>query len=251
MKNAHERFGVLEYTKRMKGTTTRIRLRLDRFIGEVEEGLNAKAHLISVLGGDSDVGAIWAAVIEQNHFTVEAPGIDSITVSLGEGAQCFRGTINIAGRRPVRHLVAISTELAKTRPGADPQGRRTILCDHDPTFVLYRIAQRFGLPVVPDWADWFNEELNRRGAIKPLVGLGCSPVLVSGTKKLFLKWIRRGLRQKRIEVPDCNGPASWNLAHSFFRVRETGLEEESSQEAGKESSAIRAECGDTTSCESH
>ena len=27
MKNAHERFGVLEYTKRMKDTTTRIRLR--------------------------------------------------------------------------------------------------------------------------------------------------------------------------------------------------------------------------------
>ena len=47
MKNAHERFGVLEYTKRMKDTTTRIRLRLDRFIGEVEEGGNGKAYLIS------------------------------------------------------------------------------------------------------------------------------------------------------------------------------------------------------------
>jgi hypothetical protein len=67
--------------------------------------------------------------------------------------------------------------------------------------VLYRIAQRFGLPVVPEWAGWFNEEVNRRGAIKPLIGPGCSPVLVSGTKKEpFLKWIRHGLRQKRIEV---------------------------------------------------
>ena len=105
MKNAHERFGVLEYTKRMKDTTTRIRLRLDRFIGEVEDGRNGKAHLISVLGGDSDVGAIWAAVIEQNHFTVEAPGIEPLTASLGEDAQCFRGTITIAGRKPIRHLV--------------------------------------------------------------------------------------------------------------------------------------------------
>jgi hypothetical protein len=251
MKNAHERFGVLEYTKRMKDTTTRIRLRLDRFIAEVDNERNCKAHLISVLGGDSDVGAIWAAVIEQNPFTVEAPGIEPLTASLGEDAQCFRGTIAIAGRKPIRHLVAISAELAKTRPGADPGGKRTILCDNDPTFVLYRIAQRFGLPVVPEWAGWFNDELNRRGAIKPLVGLGCSPVLVSGTKKLFLKWIRRALRQKRIEVPNRNGPVGWNLANSFFRVSETGLEEESSQEAGKESSAIRAECGDTTSCESH
>jgi hypothetical protein len=251
MKNAHERFGVLEYTKRMKDTTTRIRLRLDRFIGEVDDARNGKAHLISVVGGDSDVGAIWAAVIEQNLFTVEAPGIEPVTATLGEDAQCFRGTITITGRKPIRHLVAISAELAKTRPGADPQGRRTILCDNDPTFVLYRIAQRFGLPVVPEWADWFNEELNRRGAIKPLIGLGCSPVLVSGTKKLFLKWIRRTLRQKRIEVPDRNGPVRWNLAHSFFRVGGTDLEGGNHHDASKESSAIPAECEDTTLCESH
>jgi hypothetical protein len=164
----------------------------------------------------SDVGAIWAAVIEQNLFTVEAPGIEPLTAGLGEDAQCFRGTITIAGRKPIRHFVAISAELAKTRPGTDPGGRRTILCDNDPTFVLYRIAQRFGLPVVPEWAGWFNEEINRRGAIKSLIGLGCAPVLVSGTKKLFLKWIRLALRQKRIAVPDCNGPVRWSLDHSFF-----------------------------------
>jgi hypothetical protein len=97
------------------------------------------------------------------------------------------------------------------------------LCDNDPTFVLYRIAQRFGLPVVPEWADWLNEELNRRGAIKPLIGLGCSPVLVSGTTKLFLKWIRLALRQKRIEVPDCNGPVRWTLGQSFFTSSENTL----------------------------
>jgi hypothetical protein len=157
-----------------------------------------------------------------------------VTATLGEDAQCFRGTITIAGRRPIRHLVAISAELAKTRPGADPGGRRTILCDNDPTFVLYRIAQRFGLPVVPEWAGWFNEELRRRGAIKPLVGLRCSPVLVNGTKKLFLKWIRSALRQKRIEVPDCNGPVRWNLAHSFFQVGKDDLGEGTNQEPGED-----------------
>jgi len=219
-------------------------------IGEVEDERNSKAHRISVLGGDSDVGAIWAAVIEQNLFTVEAPGIEPLTATLGENAQCFCTTIIIADRKAIRHVVAISSDLAKTRPGADPQGRRTILCDNDPTFVLYRIAQRFGLPVAPDWARWFNEELNRRGAIKPLTGLGCSPVLVSATKKLFLKWIRRALRQKWIEVPDRKGAVRWNLAHSFFRVSETGLKEESRQETSKESSAIPAEVEDKQPCES-
>jgi hypothetical protein len=233
----------------MKDTTTRIRLRLDRFIGEVESEGNCKAHLISVIGGDSDVGAIWAAVVERNHFTIEAPGIDPLTASLGEDTQCFRGTITVAGRKPIRHLVAVSAELAKTRPGMDPEGKRTILCDNDSTFMLYRIAQRFGLPVVPEWAGWFNLELRRHGAIKPLLGVGCSPVLVSGTKKLFLKWIGRALRQKRIQFPEGNGPVRWNLSYSFFPVRDTELDDGNPQETSEENPTIPAEWEDTQSCE--
>ena len=238
MKNAHERFGVLEYTKRMKDTTTRIRVRLDRFIAEVDDAGNGKAHLISALGGDSDIGAIWAAVIEQNQFTVEAPGIDQLTTSLGEDAQCFRGTITITGRKPIRHLVGISAELAKTRPGIDPEGKRTILCDNDPTFVLYRIAQRYGLPVLPEWAAWFNQELTRRGMIQAIAGLGGSPVLVRGSKKLFLKWIGRALRQKRITFPESNGPVCWSLANTFFRTSEIELEDESAREPDSKDPAM-------------
>jgi len=226
MKNAHERFGTLEYAKRMKDTTTHIRLRLDRFIGEIEGERNSRAHLISVLGGDSDIGAIGAAIHEQSLFTVRGPGIEPVTTTLGEGAQCFRGTISIAGRKSIRHLVAISAEMAQTRPGADPEGKRTVLCDDDPVFVLYRIAQRFGLPVVPEWASWFGEELVRRQAIKPLVGLGCRPVLVTGTKKQFLKWFGLALGKKRVRFPEGNGAVSWTLTHSFFRVGEAEPEEE-------------------------
>ena len=226
MKNAHERFGTLEYTKRLKDTTTHIRLRLDRFIGEIEGERNSRAHFISVLGGDSDIGAIGAAIHEQSLFTVQGPGIEPVTATLGEGAQCFRGTISIAGRKAVRHLVAISAEMAQTRPGADPEGKRTVLCDDDPVFVLYRVAQRFGLPVVPGWASWLGEELARRQAIKPLVGLGCRPVLVTGTKKQFLKWFGLALGKKRIRFPESNGPVHWTVAHSFFRVGKAEPEEE-------------------------
>jgi hypothetical protein len=249
MKNAHERFGVLEYTKRMKDTTTRIRLRVDRFIGEVEGEGNCKAHIISVLGGDSDVGAIWAAVADQDHFTVEAPGTDPLTVTLGQDAQCFRGTIRISSCKPTRHLVAIPAELARTRPGMDPEGKRTILCDNDPTFMLYRIAQRFGLPVVPEWAGWFSEELRRHGAIKPLLGLGCAPVLVSGTKKLFLKWIGKALRQKRIRFPEGNGAVCWSPPYSFFRIIGTDLDDGNSHETGEENPATLPEWEDTEPCE--
>jgi hypothetical protein len=240
MRNAHQRFGILEFTKGMKDTTAQIRLRLDRFVGEVEKD-RSKIHVLSILGGDSDVGAICAAVKEESFFTVSGPGIAPMTASLGEDAQCFRGTITIAGRRPIRHLVAISAEVAMSRPGADREGNRTVLCDDNPTFVLYRIARRFGLPVVPEWAGWFTDELHRRGAIQPLLGLGCSPVLVSGTKKAFLKLIGSALRRKQIRFPEENGPVRWTISNGFFPLGEIGVEEGSDQDTSKPNSAILAD----------
>ena len=73
MRNAHERFGILEFTKRMKDTTTHIRLRLDRLVGEIEKE-RSKIHLLSVLGGDSDVGAIWAAIKDEELLHGPGPG---------------------------------------------------------------------------------------------------------------------------------------------------------------------------------
>lgn len=59
MKNAHLRFGWLMYVKSTEKTTTSIRVHLDRFIGEMlpEPPRQAKAHLISVLGGDTQIAA--------------------------------------------------------------------------------------------------------------------------------------------------------------------------------------------------
>jgi hypothetical protein len=137
--------------------------------------------------------------------------------SLGEKAECFRGSISVPGlKRPVRHLVAISAELASTRLGAATVSNRTILCDDDPVFVLYRLSERFGLPVVPEWAGWFAAELRRRKAMTPLIGIGCSPVLISGTKNKFLTWISRGLRRGMIKFPETNGPILWPSMASFL-----------------------------------
>lgn len=217
MRNAHARLGSLEFVRRMKDTTTKIRIHLDRFIGEAVEGGQTKGHLLSVFGGDAEIGAIWAAITDGAVFTVEGPGLARLTFSLGTEAQCFRGTISIPGRKhPIRHLIAISEELGLTRPGADREGKRTILCDADPGFVLYRAAQRFGLPVVPEWFEWFAEGMKRTGVLKPLIGFGCSPVVVLGGKKLFLKWIAQGLRKGDLRIPEVSGPVVWKMPCKFF-----------------------------------
>jgi hypothetical protein len=92
------------------------------------------------------------------------------------------------------------------------------LCGGDPVFVLYRVAYRYGVPVVPEWAPWFMRELNQRKTIRPLAGLGCSPVLVSGNKATFLKWIGKALREGVIHIPKENGSIAWKLPTNFLTM---------------------------------
>lgn len=214
MRNAHERFGTLEFIKRTKDTTTRVRVHVDRAVLEPtkDDRTPASAHLLSMIGSDAEIGALAAAVAEAALFQIHPPSGAIIAASLGCEAQCFRGSVMVPGRkRPVRHLVAVSAEFAKTKPGADREGARTILCYDDPAFVLYRVASRYGLPVVPQWDTWFMRELNQRKAISPLLGLGCSPVLVKGNKQVFLKWIGRALREHAIRIPKENNSISWKF----------------------------------------
>ena len=219
MQNAHERFALLEFVTRTKDTTTRVRVHLDRAVLEPKNGdqTSATAHLLSMIGGDSEIGALSAAVAEGGSFRIEFPDHTNVSASLGPDAQCFRGSVMVPGRkRPVRHLVAVSAELAKTKPGTDRDGARTILCDDDPVFVLYRIACRYGLPAAPEWASWFLRELRQRKAIVSLFGFGCSPVLIKGNKQGFLKWMGRALRDRTIQVPDKNGSIFWKPPRGFF-----------------------------------
>ena len=116
MQNAHLRLGLLEYHRMTEKTSTRIRLRVDRYVGEDEQ-----AHLISVFGNDSDVGAITAAVHEKATFTLTFPDGEVKEVSLGEHASCYKGAVSLQDRKhPVRHLVAVSeATVYQWRRGAD------------------------------------------------------------------------------------------------------------------------------------
>ena len=107
MENAHLRLGLLEYVRITEKTSTRIRLRVDRYMGE-----DRQAHLLSVFGNDSDVGAITAAVHEKATFSLTFPDGETKDVSLGEHASCYKGAVTLPGRKhPVRHLLAVSQEL--------------------------------------------------------------------------------------------------------------------------------------------
>ena len=227
MKNAHLRMGSLQFTKVLRDTTIDITLRMDRMIAEHDaDNRSARCHLLSVIGNDQEVAAIAAAIADEARFYASGPDVNRLMITLGKEAEVFRSSISIPGRRrPLRHLVAISEELSKTRAGGNPTARRTILCDDDRAFLLYRIGARFGLPVLPEWSEWFGQMLEHRNTIEPLIGIGCTPVVVKGTKKRFLGWIGHALKRGAVRIPEHGQSALWQVPTWFSaNFRETEKE---------------------------
>ena len=189
---------------------------MDRLIAETAQGGSARAHLISVFGNDQEIAAISAALAEPSWFNVSGPGLASMSVSLGERVSVFRASMGVPGRkRPLRHLVALSEELVGRHSAGDKSARRTILCNERPGFMLHRLSAQFGLPAIPEWSGWFAVELRRIGAVEQLIGLGCSPIAVKGTKKRFLALLSGGLKRKRIELPVTNSVVAWRTPNWF------------------------------------
>jgi hypothetical protein len=210
MKNAHLRFGWLTYVKSTEKTTTRIQLRLDRLIGEVlpDPPRQAKAHLISVIGADTQIAAISAAISLGDRFMVEGPEVDPIRVCLERNAQCFKGSIQVPGRKkPLRHLIGISEELALVNTSSNSE--RTLLAGSDKQFVWASVAHIYGIPGIPEWADWFAEELTTHHALIHALGIGCDPVIVRGEKKQFLDWLSWGVESGVIRLPLEAGAILW------------------------------------------
>lgn len=208
MKNAHLRFGWLTYFKRTEKTTTTFRLRMDRFIGEVEPAppRQARVHFISVLGGDTQIAAVNAAISLGERFEIEGPGVERISVCLGRNAQTNKGALQLADRRkPLRHLIGISEEFSTPSAATG----RTLLANSDALFVWSSLAHIHGLPGVPQWAEWFYRQLEIRKALMPLLGIGCQPILIKGNKQLFLSWLSKGVRSGQLEFPSQTGPIQW------------------------------------------
>jgi hypothetical protein len=200
MENAHLRLGLLEYQRMTEKTSTRIRVRVDRYVGE-----DRKAHLLSVFGNDSDVGAITAAIHEKASFNLIFPDGAVKNVSLGEHVSCYKGAITLADRKhPVRHLVAVSQEL-HTNGGVG----RTILLRYQREEAWATLVSFLGLPADPLWADYALDDLEKRDRIEEIDGIGCKPVMISATSEEVLEWIGEGLRSQHLRLPESNGPIRW------------------------------------------
>jgi hypothetical protein len=203
MENAHLRMGLLEYERYTEKIATRIRVRVSHYIGDDDE-----AHLLSVFGNDSDVGAITAAVYEQARFRLTFPDGEMQEISLGEGAICSRGSISIPGRKQsVRHMIALSEELRGMKSLS-----RTFVPRVEPTEVWTALVHRFGLPGLPEWAEPMTRILENERRVEPVDSIGCSAAVITATCEEVLGWMEVAVRLGELSFPDSNGPVRWSNA---------------------------------------
>ncbi|HME31466.1 MAG TPA: hypothetical protein VKG65_01805, partial [Terriglobales bacterium] len=164
-----------------------------------------KAHLVSVVGGDVEIGALAAAFANGDSFTVVDPYGEESIVSLGEKPLCFRGSIVVPGRkRPLRHLVSCSQESADTTS----DGKLLLIID-DHSFIWSSLVRHYGLPATPEWGPWMIAQLQQQKRIQPLLGFGYAGVAVKAKRKVLLALLRRGLRSNRLAFPTRNGAVEW------------------------------------------
>jgi hypothetical protein len=203
MQNAHLRMGRLEYRRSTGKTDTRISVHVDRYVGEGDD-----AHLISLFGGDAEVGAISAAIHEKHTFTVTFPDGKEKVVGFGLDAICYRGSINLQGRKQtLRHLIAVSANLH-----ANGSAGRTFifhLGPHTRDLAWATLVSFLGLPADPRWSGPILEALRAEKKIHRLEGIGCTPAAIHGTREELLARIGRARSLGLLPFPEKNGPVLW------------------------------------------
>jgi hypothetical protein len=86
---------------------------------------------------------------------------------------------------------------------------RTLLASSDKRFVWASIAHIYGIPGIPEWANWFADELDTHHALIHALGIGCDPVIVKGEKEQFLDWLSWGVESAAIPFPTQTGSIRW------------------------------------------
>jgi hypothetical protein len=203
MQNAHQRLGRLQYTRNTEKTNTQISVHVDHYIGNGEQ-----AHLLSLFGGDAEVGAIRAAIYEKHTFTLTFPNGATKYIGLGPDAACYNGSLSLQGaKRTLRHLVAVSASL-----GANGTAGQTFIVNLDQEtkeLTWSTVVSMLGLPADPRWGNVVLGEMRQEKLIRRLDGIGCNPAVVIGTREDLMTKMGRARALGLLPFPEKNGPVVW------------------------------------------
>jgi hypothetical protein len=203
MQNAHLRLGRLQYTRNTEKTNTQISVHVDHYIGNGEQ-----AHLLSLFGGDAEVGAIRAAIYEKHTFTLTFPDGATKHVGLGPDAACYIGSLSLQGaKRTLPHLIALSASFC-----ANGTAGQTFIINLEPEtkdLTWATVVSLLGLPADPRWGTVALGELRKDKLIRRMDGIGCNPAVVIGTREDFMKRMGQARSMNLLPFPEKNGPVVW------------------------------------------
>jgi hypothetical protein len=203
MQNAHLRLGRLRYTRNTEKTNTEISVHVDHYIGDGEQ-----AHLLSLFGGDAEVGAIRAAIYEKHTFTLAFPNGTIKHIGFGPDAVCYSGSLSLRGaKRTLRHLVAVSALLV-----ANGTAGQTFIMNLEETtkdLTWATVVSLLGLPADPRWGNAVLGAMRKDKLIRRLDGIGCYPAVVIGTREEFMKRMGQARSMNLLPFPEKNGPVVW------------------------------------------
>jgi hypothetical protein len=222
MQNAHLRLGRLQYTRNTEKTNTQISVHVDHYIGNGEQ-----AHLLSLFGGDAEVGAIRAAIFEKHTFTLTFPDGAIRTVGFGPDAACYNGSLVLEGRkRTLRHLIAVSAQLHAN--GTAGQTFIPHLAAETKDLTWATVVSLLGLPADPRWGNVVLGEMWKDKRIRRLDGIGCNPAVVIGTREDFMIRIGQARARGLLPFPEKNGPVVWPQYTTRDALAPEGKQEECS-----------------------
>jgi hypothetical protein len=203
MQNAHRRLGRLEYLRSSEKTRTQIFLHVDHYVGDGEQ-----AHLLSLFGGDAEVGAVRAAIYEKHVFTLTFPDGRSQKIGFGPDAECYYGSLSRPGtKRFLRHLIAVSAALH-----ANGIAGQTFLMHLDAEtkdLAWATVVSLLGLPADPRWGEVILSEAKKEKRMHRIDGIGCCPAVILGTREDFMSRIGQARSLDRLPFPEKNGPIMW------------------------------------------
>jgi hypothetical protein len=240
MQNAHLRLGRLQYTRNTEKTNTQIWVHVDHYIGNGEQ-----AHLLSLFGGDAEVGAIRAAIYEKHTFTLTFPDGAIRTIGFGPDATCYNGSLALAGRkRTLRHLVAVSAALQ-----ANGNTGTTYLMHLDgetKALAWATVVSLLGVPADPRWGETILGGMRRDKLIRRLDGIGCDPAIILGTRQDVTDRIGEALKAGLLALPEKNGPILWprfDIRESLASASRPAMHYAQSAQAGRLDVGVLSEGG--------
>lgn len=87
---------------------------------------------------------------------------------------------------------------------------RTIVLRPEPNEVWTALVHRYGLPGLPEWAEYMMRVLRKNDRVKTVDSIGCSAAVVLATAEELLEWMGSGVAREELPFPESNGPVRWS-----------------------------------------